>query len=398
MSWDWVVRPDLRYYVASLTASVLLWYWVHLVFLAIPRSGKLVLVHCLGALCCSTAITIILVGNSILFIELGDFLSPDMLVLIEKGASFITEYLHAYLLREYIIYTLPCFLLFAWLWWPHRRVRRIRLAHLYALLFTIPVIDAMLIVALQHNGRQSVAIDIASISALRDCLGVPAENRSLSYLRTSQRIRVEQVPPVQVPTNVLLIINESWEAIEYKLFESLRTRMPFLEHWQDSEPHTFMHFPYAFANSNATVISVPSILTGVAPHQSNAMLHTMPLLWDWARASNFATCLVSSHRFSWGGMTRFFSTPGPDVYVTAESINAPLVNDMGVDDLESVEYLCRFISNLPAKRQFCAVYNTNALHAPGQQKSDRIDYLPERNSRYERALLIVDGGYPLDSG
>lgn len=79
-----------------------------------------------------------------------------------------------------------------------------------------------------------------------------------------------EIPEHLSPTNknkfnVLLIINESWGKNGVWLYNGQNNCMPNLKKWIESENDNFSIFDHAFSNASATAISVPSILTGVAP-------------------------------------------------------------------------------------------------------------------------------------
>ena len=61
--------------------------------------------------------------------------------------------------------------------------------------------------------------------------------------------------------------------------------------------NSFVVFHHAFSNSSATDVSMPSILTGVAPFESGHKLHEMPFLWDWGHAAGMRTWALSSFRY-----------------------------------------------------------------------------------------------------
>lgn len=149
-------------------------------------------------------------------------------------------------------------------------------------------------------------------------------------------------------------------------------------------------FKKFYTNSSATSISIPSMMTGVAPYEDTKKLHTMPLIWNWARAVGYMTLLISPQRYNWAAFHQFLLVPGPDYYATALQMDLPIVHDLGVDDLGAVGYFERAIEKIPVGKPFVAVYNSNALHEPYQETSKYLTVPTYLKVRHEKALYILD--------
>jgi phosphoglycerol transferase MdoB-like AlkP superfamily enzyme len=193
--------------------------------------------------------------------------------------------------------------------------------------------------------------------------------------------------------NVILIINESFGKKAFDCCDSTSNAMPFLRSWMANESDHFIFFGYAHTNSTATDVSVPSLLTGVAPWESNHKLHTMPLLWDWGKAGGMRTLFVSAQLYNWGNFDSFLLSPGPDQFLTPAVMGTPLMNDVGVDELVAVRRFCSELQKVPSKSHFLAVYNSNSLHWPFQQTSPLLASEPHSASRYQNAAAILDEAF-----
>jgi glucan phosphoethanolaminetransferase (alkaline phosphatase superfamily) len=166
-----------------------------------------------------------------------------------------------------------------------------------------------------------------------------------------------------------------------------------LRRWITDESDHFFLFDYAHTNSTATDVSVPSMLTGVAPWESGRKVHTLPLLWDWAKAGGMRTLFVSAKVYSWGNLNSFLLSPGPDIFVTPAEMKAPLFNDVGVDEMIAVRKFCDELRALPYGSRFLAMYNSSALHWPFQQTSPLLASEPRSASRYQNAAAILDEAF-----
>jgi len=131
--------------------------------------------------------------------------------------------------------------------------------------------------------------------------------------------------------NIVLVINESFGKDYLPFYGKQGRSTPFLERWIRSEKDKFVIFRNAFSNSTATDLSVPSILTGVAPYEDNEKPRRMPLLWDWAKAVGYKTVLVSSQRYTWSDFDKFLCESSADIQIYSEFTAAEQVEKIRGD-------------------------------------------------------------------
>ena len=199
------------------------------------------------------------------------------------------------------------------------------------------------------------------------------------------------------PYNVLFIVNESWDKDHLRLYDDGvdQPAMPRLHDWvrREQEAGRAFVFEHAFTNSSASDVSFPSIFTGVASFARASDFHRAPLAWQWAEAAGMHSLLVTCQHWGWANFDDFLLSPPPDRHATAETLDLPLVNSIGVDEIAGAE---RFASMLRSEsepdRPLFAVYASNALHLPYQQKSPRLETQPSAPTRYRRALELLDIG------
>ncbi len=251
----------------------------------------------------------------------------------------------------------------------------------------------LLIAIFTHNMRHAnsekmLTLDSAFLISTK--LATDDLLRSKEKLHTSyERFPLSRIEPPK-RLNIVLIINESWGKNALPFYGNPSNAVPFLSEWVRRESDHFFVFKTAVANSTATDVSMPSILTGVAPYESNDKLHMFPLLWDWGASAGYHSILVTSQRFSWNSLDNFFLSPGPDSYFNGPDMDTPVVNDMGVDDLIAVDFFINALKAFPSDQPFLAIFNSNALHHPYQQNSVRLPKQPDFGDAYENGLFIID--------
>jgi len=193
------------------------------------------------------------------------------------------------------------------------------------------------------------------------------------------------------PVNILLILNESLRRQELSLFGYARETTPQLKRFAQAHPAGFFPFPKAFSNSSATLISVPSILTGISPLQPAAHLSQAPLLWEWGKAAGMRTFFVSSQDMSWCGMDRFMNTPSPDVFWDKQRSRQPYFRDWGIDDRFTVDEGIRQMEACARTGQrFMGVIHLNTNHYPYNTHPEFERWTKDERDRYDNTVLELD--------
>ncbi len=376
----------LGIYALSLLCALSFW-WTFERSLAHVRYRFVVQV---GAWAIALLTTLLCVASLIAYRHFAEFTTVDTLVFLAASPRHFWDYLKQFLFGwplipfVAVVYVLQRF--WVWSWIGHRRRNRVGcgptavggllcLASAGALVGFSPGyylgIDSSFITAL---GRAGTRLFITRQS-----------------LRAATRSVVEPLPQ-PCPYDVLLVINESWgrQFLQWYHPDQTQPAMPFLERWVAQQTDQTIVFDHGFTNSTATDVSLPSILTGVGPYESNRKLHWLPLPWDYARACAMYSVFVTSQRYDWANFDEFFFSKPPDTYATADQLDGPIINDTGVDDLLAAERLAQAIAKLPTDRRVFAILGTNALHPPFQQHSSVIEPRPSRATAYERGSLILD--------
>jgi len=167
------------------------------------------------------------------------------------------------------------------------------------------------------------------------------------------------------PVNILLILNESLRRQNLQLYGYHRDTTPAMRRFAQNHPSEFFLFRHAYSNSSATLLSVPSILTGISPLQPVERRSEAPLLWEWAHNAGMKTFLFSSQDLSWCAMDRFLETPAPNVFWDKQSSGKPLFRDWGIDDRFTVDRALQHLEELSRLEEpFVGVIHLNTNHYP----------------------------------
>ncbi|PJZ51252.1 sulfatase-like hydrolase/transferase [Leptospira adleri] len=166
--------------------------------------------------------------------------------------------------------------------------------------------------------------------------------------------------------NILVILSESLRRKSMGLYGYERDTTPFLNRWsKNPNDGSVVVFKKAFSNSSSTLISVPSLLSGVSPIQPVSLTHSAPLFWEYGQAAGLSTFYISSHSFRWNNFSGFFKNAGIDFLWNKEISGLSVFNDIGIDDRKTVEEFEHHVKDLREKnRNFAGVLHLNTNHFP----------------------------------
>lgn len=152
----------------------------------------------------------------------------------------------------------------------------------------------------------------------------------------------------------------------------------------------WVNFPDAVTNSNATDISLPSILTGSGAHEPLAKMQALPFVSQYASARGYRTAFLTSSTMRWAGFEAFFAGAHTDRTLTAQDSGLPFVNDLGVDDHFVYRAAAQTIAQADGKL-FLTLY-PQALHWPFQTTS-AFPIPAHIHDRRARAAYITEAGF-----
>ncbi|TGN20104.1 sulfatase-like hydrolase/transferase [Leptospira idonii] len=194
--------------------------------------------------------------------------------------------------------------------------------------------------------------------------------------------------------NVLLIVSESLRRKSMNLYGYQKDTTPFLSSWvKKPKDGKVTVFENAFSNASSTLISVPSILSGISPDQNIAMTHNFPLFWEYGKTLGHSTFFISSHSFRWNNFDGFFKNSGIDYLWNKETSGNPTFNDIGIDDRFTVSEFKKHVLKLKEEgSSFAGVLHFNTNHFPYfiPEGSEHFPVGQDLNAPYDNSVRHLD--------
>lgn len=116
------------------------------------------------------------------------------------------------------------------------------------------------------------------------------------------------------------------------------------------------------ALDSTTAISLPVLWAGVAPNASHEVMHSWPLLWDYARAAGFSTAYWTSQNLFFGNARAYVENLGADHFVSATQLDGNADLDMGADERLLADYVISRWQEL--EEPFFVMIHTSNAHYP----------------------------------
>ncbi len=213
-------------------------------------------------------------------------------------------------------------------------------------------------------------------------------------LPEAARLGLASAHPRHAP-DVLLVIHESVAADVVFPWGGDPGCSPGIAGLVQEHDETSVVFTRASASAGCTNVSVPSILSGLAPDATRQDYARAPLLWHYARSLGYRTALFTAQDYE--GFANFdgflIGEDPPDVAITASSFpDVPRVNDGGVDDALVADAASAFIQASDPAVPLFVVLQLNASHGPGffGDLVPRSDLPGRVEGRIERAIRYAD--------
>ncbi len=243
-----------------------------------------------------------------------------------------------------------------------------------------------------HRFQNPLPLDANWMRGLYQFVLMQSGNKT--NLQTPHRLDIIGIK-TQNPFNTLLIINESLRSDAFVpqtgFINNLNATViaPRLQNiFADSLTTVFSK---AWTNSGATNVSVPSILTGVAPEMTSYDFHRYPTLFNVAHALGFKTFLITCQDWQWEHFDEFFLGNHVDYVVTRRSFHRPRDNDLGVADALPLDSLRKELKLLKAQGQkFFGVIQFNATHYPYYGGPGKNPYPDGSLAKYQTAVHYLD--------
>ena len=245
-----------------------------------------------------------------------------------------------------------------------RFVRPRRIPRLVAPVLVPAVLFALVRVPVSYRVIQSSPPDLIYFHGLtalvKERLGLTHDSPDLRVQKRSP----ESVPKLTArparPRNVLLLLQESQRAdvtcVEYDPACDLAT------------PHSNALVPNRMpllqmrANASTTAISISNIWSGVRPTESRDLLHSVPLMWDYARAAGYDTAYWTSQNLMFGNARLYVQDIPVSHRCVATELDSMADLDTGARDELATDRAIELWSQL--KEPFFAVVHYSANHWP----------------------------------
>ncbi|MFZ5890954.1 MAG: LTA synthase family protein [Myxococcota bacterium] len=346
-------------YVAAIAEGGLV--WASLVYAASRRRGTL---RWLSAVLFVIALTFAVGGQTYFFGQYNAYLNVDVSVFASNFKDSVLNQLFADI-GNYLRAKLPPFALSIALLWAARRWIRPRrrpalIAGVAAPLFLL----GSFFIPTQHRHTQASTPDVLYLNAvgglLRTQLGMTEQSHQLRpRARASLPVPALTRRPDAPKRNVVLVILESVRAdsvcIEYAP-NCLKT---------ESTNQLFpRRFPFTNMRSldSCTAVSLAVLWTGVLPTESREVLHTWPLIFDYARAAGYDTAFWTSQNMMFGNARLWVKNLGVSKFVSATDLDPTADLDMGAPEGFLAAHIKKEISGL--HEPFLAVVQLSNVHYP----------------------------------
>ncbi len=189
--------------------------------------------------------------------------------------------------------------------------------------------------------------------------------------------------------NVLVVVFESLRNQDLPAYGYSRQTTPELEKFRSEYRNEFHVFEHPYAASSTTMLAVPAILTGMAPYQPVEEFYSQPFLWDYAKMLDYRTFFISSHSMKWYRFDRFYERQKPEHYWYKEKSGKPFFNDLGINDIHTVNEVCRTIQRKD-ERSFFGVVQFNATHYPYNVPKKFKRWKGRFVDEYDNSILYQD--------
>lgn len=334
--------------------------WGTLLYAASRRRGAAALVlSCLFVV----GMTLTVGGQRYFHDQYNAYLNVDVSVFASNLMDSVVNQLLADL-RNYLVAKLPPFCAALALVVLARRVVRPRRRRAIVATALAPLlVVGSFFVPTQHRQVQAATPDVLYLEAvggiLRTQLGFTDQSHQLRpRARESLPVVPATPPPARRPNIVFMIL------------ESVRADAVCTEPEKDCQrtPYSDAAAPRRFpltsmrSLASSTAISLAVLWAGVGPHESRDVLHTWPLVFDYAKARGYDTAFWTSQNMMFGNARLWVKNLGVTQFVSATDLDPESDLDMGAPEGFLADHVNGHIGEL--KRPFLAVVQFSNMHYP----------------------------------
>lgn len=348
----------LTYLGACVESAVV---WGTLLYAASRRRGWL---RNVNAFLFVIALTLAVGGQTYFFEQYNAYLNVDVSVFASNFKDSVVNQLWADIENYMSAKLLPLAVGLSLLWLGRRIILPRRLPARIAGVLAPLILVASFFIPTQHRHVQASTPDVLYLHAvgglIRTQLGLTEQsNQVRPRARESLPVPPLERDPSLPQRNVLFIILESVRADS--VCETYDPDCKKTEATNRLLPNRYS-FTQMRALDSCTAISLAVLWSGVAPTESRDVLHTWPLIFDYARAAGYGTAFWTSQNMMFGNARLWVKNLGVDKFVSATELDPTADLDMGAPEGLLAEHVSREIHEL--REPFLAVIQLSNVHYP----------------------------------
>ena len=252
-----------------------------------------------------------------------------------------------------------------------------------------PLLVATTQIPVSYRKYQATSPDLiyfhAMTSLVKEHLGITNDSPDLRV----QRRNPERVPHLTArparPRNVVLLLEESLRADV--CCEEYDPNCPLANPHSNSAAPDRMPLLQMRSNASTTAISISNIWSGVRPHESRELLHSVPLMWDYAHAADWDTAYWTSQNLMFGNARLYVQDIPVSHRCVATQLDPWADLDAGAHDAYVVDRVIEDWGEM--KEPFFAVVHFSAVHYPyiydenhAPFQPSEMDKSPEKNEHF----------------
>jgi arylsulfatase A-like enzyme len=153
------------------------------------------------------------------------------------------------------------------------------------------------------------------------------------------------------------------------------------------------------ANASTTAISISNIWSGVRPHESRELLHSVPLLWEYAKAAGYDTAYWTSQNLMFGNARVYIQDLPISHGCVGTHLDSAADLDAGAHDYLLTEWVKKDWPEM--KEPFFAVIHYSNVHYPYEYRADLAPFRPSEMAKspeknqdffnyYKNVVLLSD--------
>lgn len=217
--------------------------------------------------------------------------------------------------------------------------------------------DALYIHGMVALAKETIAVNLPDVAAY------------FEIKRDSPDRRVQRRNPERVPTlvakpaakrNVILFLQESQRGdVTCNTYDPRCARST---PWTNALLPNRMPLEKLHSNASTTAISISNIWSGVRPNENRELLHSVPLIWEYANAAGYDTAYWTSQNLMFGNARVYIQDLPISHGCVATHLDSTADLDTGAHDNLLPEYIKRDFPDL--KEPFFAVVHFSNPHYP----------------------------------